>query len=350
MKKSNLSTEIILIGIFLFSAGCGGKNGKNGENGEDEKTLIPIEVAVVDLGDIAAFYNGTATLEAEEDAQVVAKVGGIVQEILVEEGDQVKAGDVLARLDGEVISVEMAQAEARFQRLAEDFKRKSTLFQKDAISIELFQLAKYDYESQKAARDLVKLNLDYTAIRAPISGIVTERQIKIGNMVLTNAIAFRITDFDPLLAILYVPEREIGKLAVGQTAMVKVDALTKSEFKGVVDRISPIVDSRTGTVKVTIEISDSSRQLKAGMFSRVSIIFDMHEKTPLIPREAIITEDDESLVFVVRDTVVYRQTVETGYVNTTHIEITNGIALNDTVVVTGQGSLKDSALIEIVSK
>ena len=349
MKKSNLSTGIILIGILFFSAGCGGKNGKNGKNGEDEKTLIPIEVAVVDLGDIAAFYNGTATLEAEEDAQVVAKVGGVVQEILVEEGDQVKAGDILARLDGEVLSVEMAQAEARFQRLAEDFKRKNSLFQKDAISIELFQLAKYDYESQKAARDLVKLNLDYTAIRAPISGIVTERQIKIGNMVLTNAIAFRITDFDPLLAILYVPEREIGKLAVGQTAMVKVDALTTSEFKGVIDRISPIVDSRTGTVKVTIEISDPSRQLKAGMFSRVSIIYDVHEKTPLIPREAIITEDDESLVFVVRDTMVYRQTVETGYVNTTHIEITSGIALNDTVVVTGQNSLKDSALIDIIS-
>ncbi len=328
--------------------GCKDSNGKNGKNGE-EKTLIPIEVAVVDQGDIAAYFNGTASLEAEDDAQVVAKVGGVVQEILVEEGDAVVAGTILARLDGEVLTVELAQAEARLQRLAKDFKRKTTLFEKDAISIDIFQQTKYEYESQKAARDLVMLKLDYTAIRAPISGIVTERQIKVGNMVLANATTFRITDFDPLLAVLYVPEREIGKLAVGQQARVMIDALSKSEFSGVIDRISPIVDPRTGTVKVTVEINDLTGQLKAGMFARVSILFDVHEQSLLIPREAIITEDDEAAVFVVRDTVVYRRLIETGYVNSTHTEVTSGIAINDTVVVTGQGSLKDSALIDIVS-
>ncbi|MFH1851855.1 MAG: efflux RND transporter periplasmic adaptor subunit [Candidatus Neomarinimicrobiota bacterium] len=348
MENNSVMVRFILIASLLAVAGCGKKNNPD-ENGKKEKTLIPVEVAVAGNGDIAAFFNGTATLEAEDDAQVVAKVGGVVEEILVEEGDRVAAGAVLARLDGEVLQVQLAQAEANLRRLEEDFNRKSTLYRKDAISIDIFQQAKYEYESQKAARGLVQLSLDYTAIKAPIDGIVTGRQIKVGNMVLTNATAFRITDFDPLLAVLYVPEREIGKLAVGQRAAVMVDALPGREFPGAIDRISPVVDPRTGTVKVTLEVSDTTSQLKAGMFARVSIVYDQHQNSLLIPRDAIIAEDAEAAVYVIRDTLAFRQVVTSGYVNTTHIEITAGLNPGDTVVVTGQGSLSDSARVEIIA-
>ncbi len=348
MKKLNSILIISVLTVLILFTGCGKKNGSDEEAEKEEKTLIPIEVATVSKGAIAAYFNGTATLAAEEDAQVVAKVSGVVQEILIEEGDRIQAGAILARLDGEILTVELAQSEARFQRLKEDFKRKETLFQKDAISVEIYQQAKFELESQQAARDLVNLNLGYTEIRSPIGGIITERHIKVGNMVLTNATAFRVTDFEPLLAVLYVPEREIGKLAVGQKALLTVDALTETTFDGRIDRISPIVDPRTGTVKVTIVVNDELGLLKVGMFSRVSIIYDIHENILMVPREAILLEDDESLVFVVRDSMVFREKVVTGYVNTSHLEILSGLTISDTVVVMGQGSLKDSALIDII--
>lgn len=117
--------SFILAALSLFS--CDGKNGNGEEEKAEEKTRIPIEVGVVEVGDIAAYFSGTATLEAEQDAQVVAKVSGVVTEILVEEGDFVDEDRILARLDGEVLSVQLAQAEATLQKIEENFRLKAAL-------------------------------------------------------------------------------------------------------------------------------------------------------------------------------------------------------------------------------
>ena len=152
-----------------------------------------------------------------------------------------------------------------------------------------------------------------------------------------------------LLAVLHVPERQISKIRIAQAADLKVDAVESDEFRGRVERISPVVDPSTGTVKVTVEVRDASRKLKPGMFARIHIVHDVHADAILVPREAIIAEDNESSVFVVRDSTAYRQTIETGYVNSSHIEVLDGLALGDTVVTTGKGSLKDSSRVELVS-
>jgi membrane fusion protein (multidrug efflux system) len=310
---------------------------------------VPVEVAQVSRGDISAFFTGTATLEAEEETQVVAKVGGVVESILVEEGDYVEAGQVLARLDDERIAVQVERARANLQNLEGEFRRSEELFSGKMISAQEFQKAKYDYERQKAEYDLASLDLQYTAIRAPISGVVAERFIKVGNMVLANQATFSITGMDPLLAVLHVPERQLGKLKVGHLASLAVDAIDGREFPGRIDRISPVVDPATGTVKVTVEVRDRSRSLKPGMFARVNVVHDVHLNTMLLPKDAIIAEDRESCVFVVRDSTAYRQTVETGYVNSSHIEVLSGVDEGDTVVTIGKGGLKDSTRVEMVS-
>jgi membrane fusion protein (multidrug efflux system) len=337
-----------LLAAMAFQVGCG-SDSQSKTPGEDEtETAVPVEVAEVEVGDIAAFFSGTASLEAEQEAVVVAKVGGVVKEILVEEGTVVRAGQVLARLDDERLAVRVAQAEANLRKLENDFRRNKELFAKNLVSAEIFQRVKFEYESQKAAFDLARLELEYAAIRAPISGVVAERLIKVGNMVLANAATFRISDFDPLLAVLYVPEKEMSKLRVGQPAKLSVDAVPGVEFSGRIERISPVVDPQTGTFKVTVEVRDPSRRLKPGMFARVNIIYDVHENTLLVPKEAILAEDTESAVFVVRDNVAYRKVVETGYSDATRIEVSAGLAPGDTIVITGQATLKDSSKVELV--
>ncbi|MDZ7288462.1 MAG: efflux RND transporter periplasmic adaptor subunit [candidate division KSB1 bacterium] len=337
-----------LVGIALANLGCGKDSQSKPKNGSEASAAIPVEVATIETGNIAAFFTGTATLEAEADAVVVAKVSGVVKEILVEEGSYVRAGQILARLDDEKLTVQLAQAEATLRKLENDFHRNEELFEKKLVSAEMYQRAKFEYESQKAAYDLAKLELDYAAIRAPISGVVVERKIKVGNMVLANTPTFRITDFDPLLAVLYVPEREMSKLRAGQPANLTADALAGAEFSGRVKRISPIVDPTTGTIKVTIEVHDPSKQLKSGMFGRVNIVYDVHHNALLAPKDAVLAEDKESAVFVVKDSIAYRKVVKTGYVNGAHVEILDGLQAGDTIVTTGQGSLKDSSKVQMV--
>jgi membrane fusion protein (multidrug efflux system) len=273
----------------------------------------------------------------------------VVKEILVEEGNYVNANSVLAKLDDEKLSVQLEQAEANFKRLESEYERAKQLFGASLISAQEFQRSEYEYQNEKASYDLCRLNLEYTSIRTPISGVVAERRVKVGNMVLANQPAFRVTDLDPLQAPLYVPERQIGKLQVGHVARITVDAIKDAEFEGRVERISPVVDPSTGTVKVTVEVRDATRRLKPGMFARVSIIHDVHTGATLVPRDAIMAEDNESAVFLIKDSVAYRQVVETGYVNTTHIEVTAGVRAGDTVATAGKASLKDSTKVDIVS-
>jgi membrane fusion protein, multidrug efflux system len=349
MKKIyNLVFAVLILGIAFTQFNCGKNSQSKEKDKEKDELVVPVEVAEVIRGDISAYFSGTASIEAEEETDVVAKVGGVVKKILVEEGDYVKINQVVAKLDDEKLAVQLEQAKATLDKLENAYIRNDELFNKSLISVDQFQKSKYEYESQKAVYNLAKLELNYSAIRSPISGVVAERKIKVGNMLLPNQATFRVTGLDPLIAVLHVPERQISKLRRGQKAKLGVDAVKDVAFVGKIKRISPVVDPTTGTVKVTLEMHDPSGRLKPGMFSRINIIYDIHQNTVLVPKDALIAEDRESSVFVVRDSLALRQLVEVGYVNTSHIEILSGLQQADTVVTTGKGSLKDSARVEIV--
>ena len=346
---TSLLLSITLVALSLSNTSCSNDAQSKSPDEPEETPTIPVEAATVGTGDIAAFFTGTASLEAEEEALVVAKTGGVVMEIFAEEGQYVKEGQPLAKLDDERLTLEMSRSEAALAKLQRDYERNEELFQKSLISAEEYERIKSDYETQKAARDLAQLEVTYTTVVAPFGGIVSERLIKKGNMVATHAPTFRLTDFDPLLAILHVPERELNKLRKGQRAELRLDALYGEVFTGAIKRISPIVDPTTGTFKVTVEVRDRSRQLKPGMFGRVRIVYDTREDVLLVPKEAVLAEDDESAVYVIRDTMSFRQLVETGYSNDTHMEILSGIEAGDVIITTGQNSLRDSTKVEVIN-
>lgn len=351
--KENLRKVIICLIIFAFTIpfiSCGNSSGSQANNEQEEDPGVPVETAKVIQGSISATYTGSASLEAEAESEVVAKVSGVVKEIFVEEGYAVKADQVLAKLDDEQFTLEFNQAKTRLEQLAKEFERNENLLKNKITSQEAYEKTKSEYHSQKAACDLAQLRLDYAEIKAPISGIVSLRHIKVGNMVNINQPTFHITDFDPLLAVLHIPEKEMRKLQIGYPSSLTADALPDAEFNGEILRISPVVNASTGTVKVTVVVDDRTRQLKPGMFTRIQIIYDTRENTLLVPKNAVITEDSESSVFVVNEDTVSKKIVEIGYINATHTEILSGLNVGDTIVSTGLSSLKDGSKVNVVSQ
>ena len=346
--RQTMTWIMALVFLWIWT-GCQKKANEEKDPKNQAETLIPVEVAEVTEGNISAHYSSTANLETEAETDVVAKVGGVVQKLLVEEGDRVRAGQVLAKLDDEKLKFQYDQAKASLEKLQNEFRRSEELYEKQLISTETYQKAKFDLEVQKAAFRLVELDLEYTAIRTPISGVVAERLIKVGNMIALHQPVFRITGMDTLLAVIHVPERHMSKLRVGQNALLGADAVSGSVFHGSIKRISPVVDPASGTVKVTVEVMDRTRQLKPGMFVRLQVVYDVHENVLLIPKDALLAEDQSSSVFVVQDSLAFRKEIRTGYVNTSHIEILTGISLGDTVVTIGKGSLKDSSRVDMVN-
>jgi len=340
----------LILGTIVMAA-CSQETENDAVEDEQEVvTAIPVEVATAIRGDIFSTYTGTAPIEAFNDAEVIARVGGEVREILVEEGDDVETGQLLARLDGDRLRLEVAQSAANLQKLRRDYQRNIDLKDKGLISTGDFEEIRYRTEALEASHDLAILELSYTEIRAPISGVISERFIKLGNTIGANSPAFQVTSLEPLVSYLHVPEREFRRLKSGQKATLQIDALQGAKFVGTVARISPVVDPRTGTFKITIEVNDPSRRLKPGMFGRVSIVSDMHADVLQVPRAAIIEEAGSASLFVIdTDSLAQRRTIQTGYAESGLVEVLDGLKDDEVFVVVGQSGLKNATLVTIIN-
>lgn len=331
------------------AAGC--SNGKAKDKGKETSpadTTVPVEVQPLRRAAMVAVYSGTAPVEAHEEAEVVAKVGGEVRQLFVEEGDVVKAGQVMARLDGDRLRLEVAQTEANLRKLERDYKRQLELSQKGLVAQGTAENAKFDLDALRAAYDRARLELGYTEIRAPIDGVVSARHIKVGNTIAPNAPTFRVTNLDPLVAYVHIPEKEFRKLAPKQAADVVVDALGGERFTGVISRISPTVDPKTGTFRARVEVQDPTRRLKPGMFARVNIVYERRENALQVPRSAIVDADGSQSVFVVANGKAEQRPVQTGLANNGWIEVTGGLQGDEQVVVVGQGGLKTGTAVKVV--
>ena len=348
MSARNIWPEILIATVFL--AACQpGDAGKDAQSDDNEVAAIPVEIASATRGDILAVYSGTAPIEAFADATVIAKVGGEVREILVEEGDDVKSGEVLARLDGDRLRLEMEQAGANLRKLKREYQRNVDLKDRGLISAGDFEKIQYEMEALQASFDLAALELGYTEIRAPIDGVISERFIKIGNTIDVNVPTFHVTSFEPLISYLHVPEREYRRIDSGQEASIFVDALAGEEFPAVVSRVSPVVDPATGTFKISIEVSDPSRRLKPGMFGRINIVYDMHRDAMQIPRSAIVEEAGQPAIYVVADNIAERRIIRTGYAAAGQIEVLDGLGETEVFVIVGQTSLKNGSKVSIIN-
>lgn len=347
INRTHPLTLLLLVAALPILGACGNGQAQD-DNNQNEAPAIPVEVAEVHRGDVTAFYATTATLEADREAHVVPRLSGNIVELLAEEGDVVSEGQVLARIEDERYRLELERSEAVWRRLQQEFNRNRQMYQRDLISAETFERAKFEFEAQEAAFNLARLDLSFTEIRAPIAGVVSERMIRVGNMVNTQEPVFVVTAMDVLLATLHVPERELARLAVDQTATIAVDALGGRLFQGNIARISPVVDPNTGTFRVTIEVSSEDGALMPGMFGRVSIVYDRRVDSLLVPVEAVITEDTRSSVFVIVDGKAQRRVVTVGYRNNGHVEITSGVAEGERVVITGQASLRNDSRVTVI--
>jgi len=343
----------VLAGAFSLTllTACGQDPESSEALVEDSEIVeqIPVEVGEAKLGSVSAFYSATASLEADGRAEVVPRIAGQVIELLVEEGDEVEVGQVLARLDADRLRLQLAQAEADMRRLEQDFQRHREMHERDMISSETFDGLKFEFEAQSAQYELARLELSYMDIKAPISGVISMRQVRVGNQVNTADPVFEITALDPLQAVLDVPERELARLKPGQVAVLHADALPGQEFVGQVARISPVIDPESGTFRVTVELSGEQNRLRPGMFGRFSIVYDQRDNVVLVPVDALLTEDGRSSVFVIANGLAERRSVVPGYRNNGHYEIIEGIEPGELVVTTGQASLRTGSAVVMLN-
>lgn len=351
-RPRGYSGRLLISALVLALAACGGPGAGGPEgagpgDGAKTQTAVAVEVAPASLQPISASYFATASLEAPVEAQVVARTSGVLLQLLVEEGDQVKAGQVLARIDPARPRLEVQRAEALLRKLEAELARSRELFERKLVAADLYEKIRFDVDTQRAVYAMAKLELSYTDIVAPIDGVVAQRAAKVGNLIQLNSTVFRIVDTSQLEATLNVPEREIGTLRVAAPVELRVDALPTQVFAGKVDRISPVVDAGSGTFRVVCAIEPDA-QLRPGMFGRIGVLFDQRAEVLTVPRTALLEGDGDTAVYRLVDGRAVRTAVQVGYLTGELAEIRSGLAEGDTVVTTGKVALRDGATVEVI--
>ncbi len=351
-RRTGLCAAALLISTSLLLGGCAAGPSADAKAAEtkDEKKVdaVPVEVAVASHRAVAASYTGTAALEPRAESQVVAKTSGVALAVLVEEGQRVTAGQPLVRLDPDRARLAVAQSEAQMRKLENNYQRAQKLVGQQMVSASDVDQLRYDLENMRAQYRLATLELSYTTVVAPISGVIASRSIKTGNFVQINTPIFRIVDNSQLEATLNVPERELATLRAGQPVVLSADALPGKRFTGTVDRIAPVVDSGSGTFRVVSAFNGTEHALQPGMFGRIRIDYDQRADALVVPRLALL-DDGEPAVFRVREGKVARVPVKLGYAEGPWVEIRDGLAAGDQIVTAGKVALRDGTAVQVIA-
>lgn len=350
-------SSLLFYFLFIFSgllclSGCefkiGGKKKRKG-NDEIEETRAPVIIRSPWVGDISTYLRLNGVLEADREVEIFSRTIGRVEELFVEEGDRIKSGQTLARLedDEQKLALERARAALESNRVA--LVRAEELFNRQMMAedeIERLRLTLKDVELQLKQAEL---SLAYTLISAPFSGIIAERYINFGDRVDVSRPLFKLVDNRILRVEGWVAEKNISKLKIGQEASITITASSEHRYNARLIRISPIVDPTFGKVKVTFELPGHGVQLKPGQFVELELVMETHHDVQQIPKKAIIYEAGVPVVYVAVDSLAFRHKLELGLEAGDVVEVISGINPDDRLIVEGQATLRDSSRIKIVT-
>lgn len=340
-----LATVALMLGC---QASAGGVEKKKASEAEVVEQPSPVVVGAVERGAITATISAASTIEAERQVNINAESTGRLVDLSVEEGDTVKSGQVLARIRFDAQASSLVRANTSLAKAQTDFERVEQLYNEKVLGYEEYQKARNAVDiAELDQRDRAR-EMKNTKVTAPFSGTITQRLVTEGGFVSSGAQLLQVTDFDTLVARVFVPEKELDRIRVGQEALVIGKAAKGRKGAGKVERISPIVDAGTGTVKMTIALPPElagSQGFLPGMYAEVTLTVDHRVDVALVPKGAIIRDEEQTFVFVPEGDKVRRVRVELGLQDAERVEIVSGVEAGDAVIVAGHTGLKDGAKI-----
>ena len=318
------------------------------EEQEDKKAPVPVEVAAVANGQISSYISASANLVAEFEVKMLAEVEGRVASLQVEEGQVVHKGQQLATLVRDDQQILLRKAELRQSNARADYDRAEDLIAKELISREEYDRLTVDYEIAQQELAEARWGLGKTILRAPFDGRVTDRMVQVGQNVRPADELFQVTDFDPLIARIYLPERDVLSMEAGRDVRIVLNADESLRFAGRIRQISQVVDTATGTVKVTVEAVEPPPAVRPGSFVSIHIVRETHADAILVPREAVLRELQTAHVFVAGEETAEKRAVVLGLEEGLVVEALSGLEAGERVIVAGQGGLKEGSPIKIL--
>ena len=361
---------VLLVLVLLLLGGCSSKESGSVENPlKTQNSLLeerPVEVVEVIPKQVSYTLSAVGSLKTPENVIISPKKAGIIDKILVKEGDQVKKGQILVQLDDVDARLQVERAEAGVKQAVAAVEtnrnivpRYQKLYESQVIPQQTLDELILRFKVDEAKLDLAKAELNVARqnlldhrITSPIEGVVNLKIASLGehvNVAPKDEI-LSIVQMDPLELEFYVPENWAGKIRLGSMVQYTVKAFSEEKFSASLQFISPTSDPSTRNVKMKAMAKNPHYRLKPGFFAEVSIQTGSNPNALVIPESALFSREGRYFVFAVQDRIAHRKEVETGHRFEGKVEILKGIQKGEQVVTVGQEQLSDGAKVKASTK
>ena len=320
------------------------------EEKEDGNKAIPVAVETVALGDISSSVSFNTSVTSEQSLDIHSEIDGIIASIEVEEGDHVKTGDPLLTLVNDDHRIQKEESKANLDNLQNEFNRAQSMVDEELITTQEFETKRYQYTQARLQHERDNLRYERSIVRSPFDGIVSERFTQTGARITPATQLFHIVNTSELITRVFIPERLLDSVKVDQPVVIESGSLPGKRWEGVVKRIAPTISNETGTFKATIAIDSDDNSLPTGLFVSARILTDTHAGAPLLPKQAIVYENEKQFVYVIEDDQAHKREIEPGITDDKFVEALSAIKAGDRVIVQGQVGLKDEAHVKVVDE
>jgi RND family efflux transporter MFP subunit len=354
------------------------------EQTPQRSTVVAVEILPIEKTTIRDIGSFTGTLMAKSQFEVAPKISGRLEKLMLDIGDRVKHGDLIATLDDDEIIQQLDQARAELvvskanveesrsalENARREYERVRALREKKIASQSEMDTAEANLNvaeakqkvavaqvtQKEAAAKAVEVHLSYTQIKAnwedgPDTRVVGEKFVDEGTMLSANEPIISILDIRSLIAVIQIIERDYSKVHIGQNAEISTDAVSGNTFTGTIARIAPLLKETSRQARVEIYLDNENELLKPGMFVRVGIEFESHENTTVAPTKSIVKRENEQGIFLadIENMTAHFVPVKTGITNIKYTEITEPV-ISGWAVTLGQHLLEDGSTIVIPRK
>lgn len=331
------------------ASGRGGAAAAGGRGGANDRPT-PVEIETVKRGPISRTSMISGRVEPIRTVGVVSQLAGVLLKQNMEEGRRVSAGDILAEIDTRELSAQVRSAEATLAFAKSTFERSESLFKQQIVTAAEYDRDRAAYESARASLDQLHTRLGFSKVAAPITGVITEKRVEAGDIVSPQTRLFSIADVSTLVTRIHVSELEVTSLRVGDRVPISVDALGGERVDGRIRRIFPSADSATRLVPVEVALTSTlNGRVRPGYSIRATFELDQRVDALLVPSRALSGPAGARAVYLVRNGVVERRGVRVGSDLSGETEILEGLAVGDSVIVSGTTQLREGAKTKVVA-
>lgn len=307
---------------------------------------MEVDAIVVQPGSFSNVISLSGSIEPNEQVQIRSEVSGIVRSLSFQEGSNVQKGQLLFRIDDTELQAQLSQANTQEKLAADNENRARLLLEKEAISVQEYDVALADYESSKAQSALIRAQIEKTYIRAPFSGKIGLRSISEGEYLTPATVVANLMSVNPVKIQFAVPERYSGQIRLKQGFEFQVSG-SAARYHAEVYAIEPGVDPTTRTISIRAIAENPNGVIFPGSFAHIEFPLHQVEDAILIPSQAVIPVQNGKQVFVYRNNVATAVPVDAENRTATDVLINTGLAVGDTVLVSGILSLRDGDSVRV---